>query len=686
MHKMATPLILQAEQAECGLASLAMVAAYCGHDLALATLRRRYAHLNQGATLQTILSISDALGLVARPVRIGLAEARRLKLPAILHWRFDHFVVATKVRRRKIVIHDPAVGRRVISTSQFSESFTGVAVEFSKTPDFHPERPSRRSMLAGLIASVDGLGRYLGLVLVLLLVSQTLALAPPIASQLLIDEIVLGHDSRWLYRMLAGVGIVMLTMLAIDTMRRWIALYAGTRLATDSTTAVVRHLFSLPVATIAQRPVGDLISRLESLRPIRTVMIDTLLQGIVQLSVVITTMSLMTFYSPMLTILSAGALVFVVAIHGLLLPATRALNLESVVALAGASNSLIETLRSFRTVQSLGLGAQRLRHWQRPFINATNTAARQARLGIAASLGQGLVGSAEQLLFLAIGISGVVAREFTLGTLFACMSLRGRLGGAMIELIVVARELYLLQSHLHRVGDILAELPEARASGAAHRAGVSGSVSCRRLTFRYPGGGKLLNAFDCTIAVGETVVITGPSGSGKTTLLQLLATMLQPKSGAVLIDGIECELWDPQSLRRQFGIVLQQDRLFQGSIADNICCFDSAPDVSRLREVACIAEIWSDLAALPMTVHTPISATGAGLSGGQVQRLLLARAIYRKPRVLFLDEATCHLDVDTEAKILGNLRDLGTTTISIAHRHTVIEQADQVIRLPSKHG
>ena len=162
--------------------------------------------------------------------------------------------------------------------------------------------------------------------------------------------------------------------------------------------------------------------------------------------------------------------------------------------------------------------------------------------------------------------------------------------------------------------------------------------------------------------------------------------MLQPKSGAVLIDGIECELWDSQSLRRQFGIVLQQDRLFQGSIADNICCFDSSPDVSRLREVACTAEIWSDLAALPMTVHTPISATGAGLSGGQVQRLLLARAIYRKPRVLFLDEATCHLDVDTEAKILGNLRDLGTTTISIAHRQTVIEQADQVIRLPSKHA
>ncbi len=397
MPRKTTPLVLQAEQAECGLASLAMVAAHYGHDLALGVLRQRYAHLNHGPTLRTILSMSDALGLVARPVRIELAEIRRLKLPAILHWRFDHFVVATEVRRRKIVIHDPAVGRRILSINQFSDSFTGVAVEFSRVPDFHPERGSRQSVLAGLLGSVAGLGRYLSLVLVLLFVSETLALAPPIATQLLIDEIVLGQDSHWLHRMLAGVGLVMLTMLAIDSMRRWIALYAGTRLATDSTTGVVRHLLSLPTAFIADRPVGDLMSRLESLRPIRAAMIDTFLQGIVQIMVVLTTMALMIYYSPMLTLLSAGALVVIVVIHGLLLPATRALNLESVVALAGASNSLIETLRSFRTVRTLGLEAQRLRHWQQSFINATNTGARQARLGIAASLGQGLVGSAEQL-------------------------------------------------------------------------------------------------------------------------------------------------------------------------------------------------------------------------------------------------------------------------------------------------
>ncbi len=356
MPRVATPLVLQAEQAECGLASLAMVAVHYGHDLSLGELRQRYAYLNHGPTLRTILSMSDALGLVARPVRIELAEIRRLKLPAILHWRFDHFVVVTEVRRRKVVIHDPAVGRRILSTVQISDSFTGVAVEFSRVPDFHPERVSRQSVLQGLLASIDGLGRYLGLVLVLLFVSETLALAPPIATQLLIDEIVLGQDSRWLHRMLAGVGLVMLTMLAIDSMRRWIALYAGTRLATDSTTGVVRHLLSLPTAVIAERPVGDLMSRLESLRPIRAALIDTFLQGVVQFIVVMTTMALMIFYSPMLTLLSAGALVVIVAIHALLLPATRALNLESVVALAGASNSLIETLRSFRTVRTLGVG------------------------------------------------------------------------------------------------------------------------------------------------------------------------------------------------------------------------------------------------------------------------------------------------------------------------------------------
>lgn len=681
MSRITTPVVLQAEQAECGLASLAMIAGRFGHRIDLATLRRRYQHTNSGPTLQSILSLAGRLGLIARPVRLDLAELRRLTLPAILHWQFDHFVVLTAVRRKGVVVHDPAVGKRRIGLSALSEAFTGVAVEFTRAANFSRESTVGRSLLLGLLRSFDGLPRYLGLMLLLLLVTQTLALAPPIATQLLIDDVVLGKDTRWLYQMLVGVGLVMLTMLVLDVLRRWIALYTGTRLATDSTTAVVDHLFRLPVQTVSQRPVGDLLSRVDSLRPVRAALMNTLLQAVVQLMIVATTIGVMIYYSPTLTVLSIVALLTIVVVHSALLPATRTLNLEAVVASARASNSLIDTLRSFHAVRTLALNTQRLAHWRQAFVAATNAGARQARLGIVASLGQGLVSTLEQLSFLAIGISGVVNKRLTLGILFAFLSLRGRLSSAVMQLIAAAQELYLLRSHLQRVGEIVVEKPEQEAPDAAFREQLDGSIACRQLAFHYPGCAPVFRNFSCCIESGESVIIAGPSGSGKTTLLHLLSMALCPSSGSILIDGIESQLWDVQALRRQFGIVLQHDRLFQGSIADNISCFDQPADLGRVRDAARMAEIWTDIVALPMHLHTPVADSGAGFSGGQLQRLLLSRALYRGPKILFLDEATSHLDDVTERCVLDNLDALKITTISVAHRQSVLARAERILQI-----
>ncbi len=675
------PLVLQSEKTECALAAIVMIARSFGHEIDLVALRKRYAHLHRGPTLRTILAIADALGLAARPLRLSVAEIRHLVLPAILHWEFDHFVVVTRIRRRDFVIHDPAAGRRIVAPAEFRQAFTGIAVEFARGDQFVQLAGDVKPSVRMLLRAFDGLGRYLALMLGLLLGAQLLALVPPVAMQLLIDEVVLGQDKRWLYRVVAGVALVMVTIIIVETLRRRVALYTGMRLAADSTTMIVRHLLRLPVDAVERRSVGDLMSRIDSLRPIRLALTETCLNVVVQITVLVTTLLVMFVYSMPLATISIAALVLIVAVQSAVLPRSRALNLEAVVASAQTSNSLIESLRMFSTVRALGLGPQRLSHWRNGFLTSINAQAGQARLGIAALAGQSLIRVGEHSLFLGIGIGGVVSKQLTLGILFAFLSLRGRLSAATTELVRAVREIYLLRSHVDRVEELLREETEAPSPDSALRQRLAGSIECRQLMFRYPGGNRVLENLDCAVEAGESVVICGPSGAGKSTLLKLLSGELRPSGGSVRFDDVAAALWNMDALREQFGVVLQLDRLFQGTIADNISCFDLAPDVGRIRDAASLAAIWEDLQALPMNIQMPVGDGGAGLSGGQVQRILLARALYREPRVLFLDEATSHLDKDTETRVLDNLRALGITMVSVAHGENALALSGRQIRL-----
>jgi len=658
-----------------------MVACYYGHEVGLHSLRSQASLSSRGTNLKDLVEVARDLRLIARPLRLELHEFHHLRLPAILHWRMNHFVLLVKLKRGKVVVHDPACGRRVVKIAELDRAFSGVAVELTPARDFGRNKKESRITFVDFVGSFQYLARYLCMMFVLLITTQILALAPPIATQLLIDEVVLGQDRVWLYRALLGLAIVMIVGILLESSRKWISLYAGTKLAVDSSLSVLNHLLSLPASFLHGRHLGDLMSKIESLTPIRTALTETGINGIVQLFVLLATLTIMFLYSTWLTLVSLGGLVLSALLTFAVLPASRRLTEEVLVHTARQNSSLLETLSAYDSVQAMDLAALRLSLWQKHFFAATNAGVRQAKLSIVSGAGTGLIGAVEQVLFLGVGISGIVEKQITLGVLFAFLSLRGRFGAAVLNLASVAQSFFMLRVHTDRITDILLAEPEPPPRTHAIRACVAGSVEAQKLSFRFPGGPWVIRDFCCAIARGEAVAIAGPSGAGKTTLLRLLSTQLAATRGRILVDGKDLPLWNPRCLRQQFGIVLQNDRLFQGSICENIAGFDPEPDVERVQRAAISAEIWADIQTMPMTLHTLLGDAGSSLSGGQQQRILLARALYRNPRILFLDEATSHLDIDTERRVLDKLTNSGMTIISVAHRPDVLARADRIIQI-----
>jgi ATP-binding cassette subfamily B protein RaxB len=364
-----------------------------------------------------------------------------------------------------------------------------------------------------------------------------------------------------------------------------------------------------------------------------------------------------------------------------ILPASRRLTEEALVHTARQNSSLLETLGAYESVQAMDLSALRLSQWQSHFFAATNAGVRQAKLSIFGSAGTAIIAAVEQVLFLGVGITGILEKQITLGVLFAFMSLRGRFAAAALSLTTIARAFFMLRIHTDRIGDILLAEPEQLPRKDALRTDISGSIEVLNLNFEYPGESSIIRDYNFAIERGDAIAIAGPSGAGKTTLLRLLSTQLSATSGQILFDGKELALWNRRRLRQQFGIVMQNDRLFQGSIAENIAGFDPEPDIERVRQAASNADIWSDIQAMPMTIYTLLGDAGSTLSGGQQQRIVLARALYRNPKILFLDEATSHLDIETERRVLDRLAASDMTIISVAHRPDVLARADRTIEL-----
>lgn len=678
------PLILQTEATECGLACLAMIAGHYGYRADLMSLRNRFPVSMKGATLAGLIRTAGQLNLNTRPLKLDLAHLSKLKLPCILHWNFNHFVVLRSVGTKKVIIHDPAEGLRNISWAELSESFTGVALETWPSNQFKAQEQRQPLKLRSLMGRVTGLVASCAQILLLALALEVFALVTPFFLQWVIDNVLVSADRDLLSTLAMGFGLLMLMQQGVNALRGWVLLYFGTTLNLQWRANVFSHLMRLPIQYFEKRHLGDIVSRFGSIDLIQRTLTTSFLEAILDGLMTVVTLIMMFLYSPSLAAVAVAVMLIYAASRWAWYRPLRTATEEQIVHAARQQSHFLESVRGVKAIKLFQREDERRSSWLSLLVDQINAELRTQRLQLFYKLLNGVLFGVENILIIWLGARLVLDGNFTVGVLIAFNAYKGQFDSRVSALIDKFFELKMLQLQGERLADIV--LTEQETVGTVPHlvepSTVEACITVRGLRYRYAEHEPyILDGVDLTITAGESVAIIGPSGCGKTTLLNVLLGLLPATEGEILVGGCSLRQLGPDTMRCIVGTVLQEDVLFAGSISDNISFFDPKPDRAWAAECAERAAIAADIAAMPMGYNTLVGDMGTVLSGGQKQRLLLARALYKRPRILFLDEATSHLDIEKEHAVNRAVNGLRMTRVIIAHRQETIASADRVIVL-----
>lgn len=675
------PLVLQAETAECALACIAMVSAWFGRHEDLGSLRQSFSIGSRGTTVNGILDTGEALGLAARAVRCELNEIGTLAMPAILHWDFNHYVVLKSASKRGVTIHDPACGIRQLTLQELGNHFTGIAIEFSPIKAFEARK---RRELPGLIHYLGGLSHLLPSLSQLLLLSvllQLATLATPFYMQLVVDEVLVQHDVSLLTVLACGFIGLCLFSTVTQAIRGWAGIYLTNQLSFTLGTRMFHHLLSLPAVFFTKRQMGDIVSRFGSLRPIQDFLAKSSITILLDGLMAITTLIMMCIYSPLLAVVALAFLAtYLISQLGFYVPLRRR-HLENIAADARTESNFMESIRSISAIKRFCVETSRSNDWQNRFADSINCKVRLGRLTLVLGLFQSALSGSSNVVIVYLGAHQVLGGHLSIGMLYAFLAWRSHLSSAVKSLVDSTVQYLMLSLHLERLADISEAVGEEHTVIGGETT-IAGDIALLDAAFRYSSYEPwIFRHLNVRVGARESLAIIGPSGCGKSTLLSALMGIIHPDEGYLWIDHANAMALGTSALRRSCASVMQSDALLAGSIQSNITFGETTPDFSQMQRAARLACIHDDIVSLPMGYESLVGEMGATLSAGQIQRILIARALYRQPRILFLDEGTAHLDKEMEIEVMHRLLALHITCIFTTHNRAVVALADKVLMM-----
>ncbi len=680
------PMVLQADQMDCGAAALAMICRHHGRKVSISHVRDAVSTSIGGTSLLGLARGAEALGLAVRTVKMSKSRLDTMPLPAIVHWEADHWLVVYDVDGDHAWLSDPARGRRRVTRSEFVSKWSGYAAFFSPTEAFC-NAPEETSRIGWLVQFFKPYRRALIWALVLALVAASGEMLIPILTKFIVDSVIEDHDAQLLTLLvIAMFGALILTML-VTLVQRIILSRAAVHIDRASLDTLSDRLLALPMSYFNTRRIGDIARRLNGLRQVRQFMVQDGVIGLAAITQLVVAIVVMFAFSWRLALLYLTT----IPLYGLLMwysqkrlrPAYDVLE-ES---WGKYQSRQMDSIRGIETVKAMGAEGALGRLLLAQFDNLSDRLYRADLTAMLYEASIQFVSFLSLALFVWVGALQVLQDQLTIGGLVSFNALVLLANGPIIAVLSLWDQLQYSSILLSRLNDILEQDPE---QGEDHSKlspvkSLSGHIRFHRMSFHYPGPAPapVLDEIDFEVRPGTRVAIVGRSGSGKTTLIKCLSGLLPPTGGAILYDGADMESLDMRQMRRHIGFVLQENHMFDATIAENIAFGEEHPDLEQVQWAASVGNAAEFIERLPLGYQTRIGETGLRVSGGQRQRIAIARAVYHRPPVLVFDEATSALDSESERAVKENLDQLldGRTSFVIAHRLSTVRDADIILVL-----
>jgi HlyB family type I secretion system ABC transporter len=678
--------IAQIDEMDCGAASLGMICRHFGRKVSLARIRQLCHTATDGTSLKALCRAASELGLAARALKVSLRNLPMMPLPAIVHWEANHWIVLYDVDEERVRVADPALGLRKIPRREFETKWTGYAALFDYTTAFK-QAPESKPALAWIVPFLARFKTILFQVLGLAVAVTLLQLLFPVFTQIVVDKVIVENDlgllKTILLGMLAAVVFVQLSTLA----QEYLLAFAAVRLDTALLDFLSRKLLSLPMTYFTSRRTGDIQRRLDGARQVRQFAVQQGIGALLAMVYLVGALALMAIYSPVLmlaflatTPLYVGLMIFSVKVLRPLFAGVEESH-------GKYSSHQIDAIKGIEAVKAASAESSFRDAMLNEFLSVSNKMFKASFIVMSYDSVLKSIGLLSTAIFLWVGATQVINGHLTIGGFVAFSSLTAMAYGGILRTLGVWDNMQFASVLLNRLNDIFEQEPEQGHDRS--RLTPVHSLECRielrGVSFKYggPEAPNILTNVNLDIAPGRTLAIVGRSGCGKTTLIKLIAGLLEPTEGTILFDYVDLKTLNYRDVRCHIGMVLQENYMFNETIARNIAFGDPEPDLDRVLGAAQAAAAHDFIMRLPLGYETKIGESGLALSGGQKQRIAIARAIYNNPPVLIFDEATSALDTESERAIQENLGGLmaGRTTIVIAHRLSTIREAHAIVVL-----